>query len=84
MKGLASFQEWVRGKFASAPPEPQPPPHQHTPPADDPDGLFFQLPAKERPDVYASLGSTTPTAPYLERKRIDREAFEKRWGLRLD
>lgn len=43
------------------------------------------VPLNERIDTYRALGNDgVPTSEWMERKRIDRDVFEKKWGLQLD
>lgn len=84
MSTLDTIKAWVREKMGAAPA--LPPANVHTPAPDQPDGLTVQFPEKEKPDSYLSISGNrpAPTAEWLEKKRIDREAFEKKWDIGLD
>jgi hypothetical protein len=82
---IAVFQDWLKG----TPVAPSAAPQSHMlSSAPDPSDQPFELPVTERPDVYGALSARdeTPTAPWLEKKRMDgaRSEFEKKWDLRLD
>jgi hypothetical protein len=67
----ADFASFLSGKdMAGAPSSAAPllPAHVLSP-APAPDEPF-EFPPDEKPDVYSSLGSHTPTASYLERRRL--------------
>jgi hypothetical protein len=96
MGHFTNFEQWMRKKITAVVASPAaespsggalrpPQPHSMTPAPDQPDGLSVQFPEKEKPDVYGSISGNRPipTASWLERKRIDREAFEKKWDIEL-
>jgi hypothetical protein len=71
---IAVFQDWLKGTPV-APSAQGPQSHMLSPApvtTDQPPEGSFEFPAVERPDVYGAISSRdeTPTAPYLERRRL--------------
>jgi hypothetical protein len=68
---LAVFEQWQRLKGTPVAPSAQGPQSHILSPAPATPDQPFEFPVAERPDVYGALSKDgTPTAPYLERRRM--------------
>lgn len=65
-----AFSEWLQKKGTPVAPAATQPSHTFSPPPTTEDQPF-EFPVGQRPDVYTALSKDgTPTAPYLERRRM--------------